>query len=135
MFLFVNLGTMDPKDFLQEAQIMKKLRHSKLIQLYAVCTQDEPIYIVTELMRNGSLLDYLQGNSCTLLLIFLRGLSIFCTHNTHIYTQLLHIYIRYNTWKSSHKYIYMQNNEIQAFFLLQSGLWPSNSRWESFLSN
>lgn len=53
-------GTMDPKDFLAEAQIMKKLRHPKLIQLYAVCTQDEPIYIVTELMRNGSLLEYLQ---------------------------------------------------------------------------
>ena len=56
-------GTMDPKDFLAEAQIMKKLRHQKLIQLYAVCTQDEPIYIVTELMRNGSLLEYLQGES------------------------------------------------------------------------
>ena len=54
-------GTMDPKDFLAEAQIMKKLRHLKLIQLYAVCTQDEPIYIVTELMRNGSLLEYLQS--------------------------------------------------------------------------
>ena len=54
---------MDPKDFLAEAQIMKKLRHPKLIQLYAVCTQDEPIYIVTELMRNGSLLEFLQGES------------------------------------------------------------------------
>jgi len=59
---------MDPKDFLAEAQIMKKLRHMKLIQLYAVCTQDEPIYIVTELMRNGSLLEYLQGRkSCRFL--------------------------------------------------------------------
>ncbi|KAF7282356.1 tyrosine-protein kinase Src42A isoform X1 [Rhynchophorus ferrugineus] len=54
-------GTMDPKDFLAEAQIMKKLRHSKLIQLYAVCTVEEPIYIITELMKNGSLLDFLQG--------------------------------------------------------------------------
>lgn len=52
---------MDPKDFLAEAQIMKKLRHTKLIQLYAVCTMEEPIYIITELMKNGSLLDYLQG--------------------------------------------------------------------------
>lgn len=52
---------MDPKDFLAEAQIMKKLRNCKLIQLYAVCTVEEPIYIVTELMKNGSLLDYLQG--------------------------------------------------------------------------
>ena len=58
-------GTMDPKDFLAEAQIMKKLRHPKLIQLYAVCTQDEPIYIVTELMRYGSLLEYLQGQFVT----------------------------------------------------------------------
>ncbi|GLV36492.1 Src oncogene at 42A [Carabus blaptoides fortunei] len=54
-------GTMDPKDFLAEAQIMKKLRHPKLIQLYAVCTMEEPIYIITELMKNGSLLEYLQG--------------------------------------------------------------------------
>lgn len=52
---------MDPKDFLDEAQIMKKLRHSKLIQLYAVCTVEEPIYIITELMKHGSLLEYLQG--------------------------------------------------------------------------
>ncbi|CAG9766273.1 unnamed protein product [Ceutorhynchus assimilis] len=54
-------GSMDPKDFLAEAQIMKKLRHPKLIQLYAVCTVEEPIYIITELMKNGSLLEYLQG--------------------------------------------------------------------------
>lgn len=59
-------GTMDPKDFLAEAQIMKKLRHAKLIQLYAVCTLEEPIYIITELMRNGSLLEYLQGNKIIL---------------------------------------------------------------------
>ena len=54
---------MDPKDFLAEATIMKKLRHPKLIQLYAVCTLSEPIYIVTELMRHGSLLEYLQGKT------------------------------------------------------------------------
>ena len=35
-------------------------RHPKLIQLYAVCTDSEPIYIVTELMKNGALLDYLH---------------------------------------------------------------------------
>ncbi len=57
---------MDPKDFLTEAQIMKKLRHQKLIQLYAVCTMEEPIYIITELMKNGSLLEYLQGKGRTL---------------------------------------------------------------------
>ena len=54
---------MDPKDFLCEAQIMKKLRHPKLIQLYAVCTNEEPIFIITELMKNGSLLEYLQAQT------------------------------------------------------------------------
>jgi len=55
-------GSMNPTDFLAEASIMKKLRHANLIQLYAVCTIEEPIYIVTELMKNGSLLDYLQSS-------------------------------------------------------------------------
>jgi fyn-related kinase len=53
-------GSMDPKDFLAEAQVMKGLCHENLIKLYAVCTREEPILIVTELMRNGCLLDYLQ---------------------------------------------------------------------------
>lgn len=56
-------GSMDREDFLAEAQIMKELRHPNLIKLYAVCSQHEPILIVTELMRNGCLLDYLQTPS------------------------------------------------------------------------
>lgn len=56
-------GSMDARDFLAEAHIMKNLRHPKLVQLFAVCTVEEPIYIVTELMKNGCLLDYLQKNS------------------------------------------------------------------------
>ena len=55
---------MNPTDFLAEASIMKQLKHPNLIQLYAVCTIKEPIYIVTELMQNGSLLDYLQSKFC-----------------------------------------------------------------------
>ena len=55
-------GTKSTQAFVDEANIMKKLRHDKLVQLYAVCTdpEDQPIYIVTELMANGSLLDYLR---------------------------------------------------------------------------
>ncbi|XP_029281319.1 tyrosine-protein kinase SRK2 [Cottoperca gobio] len=58
---------MDAEDFLREAQIMKRLRHAKLIQLYAVCTMEQPIYIITELMKNGSLLEYLQQDKGTTL--------------------------------------------------------------------
>lgn len=43
---------MSPEAFLEEAQIMKRLRHDKLVQLYAVVSE-EPIYIVTEFMSQG----------------------------------------------------------------------------------
>ena len=53
-------GTMSSSDFLQEAAIMKKFRHPNLVALYAVCSKEEPIYIVTEYMTKGSLLDLLR---------------------------------------------------------------------------
>ncbi|XP_043921169.1 tyrosine-protein kinase Yes [Protopterus annectens] len=59
-------GTMSPEAFLQEAQIMKKLRHDKLVPLYAVVSE-EPIYIVTEYMTKGSLLDFLKEGDGKLL--------------------------------------------------------------------
>lgn len=54
-------GTMEPHKFLEEAEIMKKLHHPKIVTLYAVCSREEPIYIVTELMANGSLLSCLRN--------------------------------------------------------------------------
>lgn len=53
-------GSMTPAAFLAEAHIMKQCKHDKLVRLYAVCSEQEPIYIVTELMSHGSLLDYLR---------------------------------------------------------------------------
>ncbi|KAK7905092.1 hypothetical protein WMY93_017699 [Mugilogobius chulae] len=53
-------GSMEIKDMVREAQLMKRLHHNKLIQLYAVCTMEEPVLIVTEFMKHGSLLDYLK---------------------------------------------------------------------------
>ena len=54
-------GTMSIEAFLEEAKIMHRLRHPKLVQLMGVCTQGEPMYIITELMVNGALLDYLRS--------------------------------------------------------------------------
>ena len=53
-------GTMPAQEFLAEAEVMKKLSHPKVLQLYAVCTREEPIYIITELMTKGDLLNYLR---------------------------------------------------------------------------
>ncbi|XP_024055081.1 tyrosine-protein kinase Lck isoform X1 [Terrapene carolina triunguis] len=52
-------GSMSPSAFLAEANLMKSLQHPKLVRLYAVVTQ-EPIYIITEYMEKGSLVDFLK---------------------------------------------------------------------------
>ncbi|XP_031750440.1 tyrosine-protein kinase Srms-like, partial [Xenopus tropicalis] len=48
--------------FKNEVNALKTLCHKNLIQLYAVCSVGEPVYIVTELMAKGSLLQFLKGN-------------------------------------------------------------------------
>jgi hypothetical protein len=55
-------GTMTSEAFLDEAKIMHKLIHPKLVQLMAVVSVAEPFYIITELMVNGALLDFLRSD-------------------------------------------------------------------------
>lgn len=55
--------TMALKDFLEEACIMKEMKHPNLVQLLGVCTREPPFYIVTEFMAQGNLLDYLRSTS------------------------------------------------------------------------
>ena len=45
-------GSMSPSAFLAEANLMKNLRHPRLVRLYAVVTK-EPIHIITEYMEKG----------------------------------------------------------------------------------
>ena len=53
-------GQMNREEFMREADVMKQLRHPKLVQLFGVCTIDEPVYIIMELMSRGALLDFLR---------------------------------------------------------------------------
>ncbi|KAK7573343.1 hypothetical protein V9T40_010534 [Parthenolecanium corni] len=55
-------GTMSTQAFLEEAAIMKKFRHGRLVALYAVCSKEEPVYIVQEYMNKGSLLEFLRSD-------------------------------------------------------------------------
>lgn len=52
--------TMSLQDFLEEADVMKDLKHPNLVQLLGICTLEPPYYIITEFMANGCLLDYLK---------------------------------------------------------------------------
>ncbi|XP_021100974.1 cytoplasmic tyrosine-protein kinase BMX isoform X8 [Heterocephalus glaber] len=55
-------GSMSEDEFFQEAQTMMKLSHPKLVKFYGVCSEKYPIYIVTEYITNGCLLNYLKGH-------------------------------------------------------------------------
>ena len=56
----------DTVEFTTEIEVLKDLNHDCIIKLLAVCTKDLPIYVITELMTHGSLLDYLKGGGSAL---------------------------------------------------------------------
>lgn len=65
---------LDPTDrsrFIEEARLMHAFHHPRIVQLLGVCTEpeDQPVYIITELMRKGALYDFLrteEGHKLTL---------------------------------------------------------------------
>ncbi|XP_068442027.1 tyrosine-protein kinase ITK/TSK [Clinocottus analis] len=52
---------MSDEEFKEEARVMMRLSHSKLVQLYGVRTQCSPMWLVFEFMDNGCLSDYLRA--------------------------------------------------------------------------
>ena len=59
-------GIISVTEFSQEAALIKQIRHPRVVQVYGVCTQEEPIYVIIELMKHGSLLEYLRGDGQSL---------------------------------------------------------------------
>ncbi|XP_027631694.1 tyrosine-protein kinase TXK isoform X2 [Tupaia chinensis] len=55
----ISEGSMSEEDFIEEAKVMMKLSHPRLVQLFGVGIQRKPFYIVMEFMDNGCLLTYL----------------------------------------------------------------------------
>ncbi|XP_017683570.1 PREDICTED: tyrosine-protein kinase ITK/TSK isoform X1 [Lepidothrix coronata] len=58
-------GAMSEEDFIEEAKVLMKLSHPKLVQLYGVCFENTPICLVFEFMENGCLSDYLRSQRGT----------------------------------------------------------------------
>lgn len=44
-----------------EVHALKNLNHRRLLKLLGVCSLEEPFYIVTEYLENGSLLNFLKS--------------------------------------------------------------------------
>jgi fyn-related kinase len=57
---------MTVEEFLQSANLMKKLRHPNLVQLRNLCSKEEPVFIITELVKHGSLLEYFHSKGKSL---------------------------------------------------------------------
>ena len=47
-------GTMSKAKFLEEAEVMKSLRHSNIVLLLAICNDHSDMFIVTEFMDKGA---------------------------------------------------------------------------------
>lgn len=62
-----------------EFNILKALRHPNLLKLHGVCTAVEPFYIVTELMKNGTLFDYLNGKGSAIRLKQILDMAVSVT--------------------------------------------------------
>ena len=70
-------------EFRKALTVMRNLRHPNLVQVLAACTQEDPdypIFMVTELMKNGSLLHYLRSDRHSLKLPHLIQMGMQVTH-------------------------------------------------------
>lgn len=62
-------------EFLKEAQLMSNFKHDNILQLLGVCLDNDPNFIIMELMEGGDLLVYLRSH---------RPLIVSVT-NAHVY--------------------------------------------------
>ncbi|XP_077387640.1 tyrosine-protein kinase ITK/TSK isoform X2 [Festucalex cinctus] len=68
--------SMSDEEFKEEAKVMMRLCHSKLVQLYGVCTQRSPMCLVLEFMENGCLSDYLRAQKGSLSQDIMLGMCL-----------------------------------------------------------
>ncbi|XP_065836171.1 uncharacterized protein [Oscarella lobularis] len=48
------------EDFRKEMEIMMDFDHPNIVRLLGICTHDEPLYLITELMKHGDLKAYIR---------------------------------------------------------------------------
>uniref|UniRef100_T1IRG8 receptor protein-tyrosine kinase n=1 Tax=Strigamia maritima TaxID=126957 RepID=T1IRG8_STRMM len=53
-------------EFLKEAQLMSNFKHEHILRLLGICLDNDPNFIILELMEGGDLLSYLRGNRPTM---------------------------------------------------------------------
>lgn len=56
----ISLNYLLPTNISLSLTFLSQLRHPNLVQLIGICTRDKPLFIITEFMSHGNLLDYLR---------------------------------------------------------------------------
>jgi proto-oncogene tyrosine-protein kinase ROS len=64
--LHKNASEMEKEEFLQEALLMSNFKHEHILQLLGVCLDNDPQFIILELMEGGDLLSYLRASRPTM---------------------------------------------------------------------
>lgn len=57
-------------EFLKEAALMSNFKHEHILRLLGVCLDNDPNYIIMELMEGGDLLSYLRAKRAFLVSIY-----------------------------------------------------------------
>ena len=60
--LHKNASEGEKDEFLQEALLMSNFKHEHILQLLGVCLDNDPQFIILELMEGGDLLSYLRAS-------------------------------------------------------------------------
>ena len=53
---------MEKGEFLKEAKLMWNFKHDHILSLIAICLDNDPNFLILELMQGGDLLTYLRSN-------------------------------------------------------------------------
>ena len=67
----------EKEEFLKEALLMSNFKHSHILRLLGVCLDNDPQFIILELMEGGDLLSYLRSSRPTSVSIICRLTSIY----------------------------------------------------------
>jgi proto-oncogene tyrosine-protein kinase ROS len=54
-------SAVDKAEFLKEAQLMSNFKHANILQLIGVCLDNDPNFLILELMEGGDLLSFLRA--------------------------------------------------------------------------